>query len=254
MTAVAAVLLALTVPAAFSKSAEKRMIREALAQKLVLPENFTVTVEPSTRGPATFLDTKAALNGSGDIVALDVAFYSGDEPVLARSYSKAGPDSVKLERVFAEMKARPGKRLMLRLREVSNLGGINELVEKYSLQGRVFCCVMSVSQAAFVSKRCPLIPMYVDAGKQKLQNTQDCIAFIEEIMPYGPAGVTCAVSSITSQLVEAAQGYGLKISATQADSQADMYKALLLKVDDIATPQPDTLLALIHDWTGLYAQ
>jgi len=230
------------------------MIREALAGQLVLPENFTVTAEPAARGQASFLGTKAALNGSGDIVALDVAFYQGDVPVLARSFSETGPGSVKLERIFAEMKTRPGKKLMLRLREVSNPGALNGLVEKYSLEGRVFCSAMSAAQAAFVSKRCPLIPLYVDAGEEKRKDMADCIAFIDEIMPYAPVGVTCAAGSITPELVEAVQAYGLIISATQADSEAELYAMLLLKVNNIATQQPDMLLTIIHDWTGLYAQ
>lgn len=254
VTVAAAVLLALAIPAAFAKSAEKKMIREALAVQLVLPENFSVTAEPGMRGNTAFLEAKTALNGSGETVALDVAFYLGDIPVLARGYSAAQADSVKLERIFAEMKARPGKNLMLRLREVSNLGVLNALVEKYSLEGRVFCCAMSAAQAAFVSKRCPRIPLYVDAGREKRKDMADCIAFLDEIMPYAPAGVTCAAGSITPQLVEAVQGYGLKISATQVSSEADMYTMLLLKVNNIATQKPDALLAIIHDWTGLYAQ
>jgi len=178
--------------------------------------------------PNTLDSVRAALSCGADILEVDVRFLPGGAPVLG--HTRAGPESARLEDVFALMRD-SSIHINLDMKETSNALRVAELVAQYGLQGRAF--MTGLSRSACAALRGCGLPYY-------LNGTSPAAA-----KALGALGVNINFRQCSKKLVRDTHALGLLISVWTADKPATMRKMLGREVDNITTRRPDVLQALM---------
>jgi len=181
--------------------------------------------------PNTLDSVRAALSSGADILEVDVRFLADGTPALG--HNKAGPESAKLEDVFALMQGHETQ-INLDMKETAHVPRMAELVAQYGLQGRAFMTGLSASACAAL-RGCGL-PYYLNGANPAAANK------------LGALGVNINFRQCTKKLVRDTHALGLLVSAWTADSPRAMRKMLRRGADNITTRHPDALMEIIgHD-------
>ena len=177
----------------------------------------------------TLNSVKTALACGAAIFEVDVRFLPDGMPAI--DHNKVGPESVKLEEVFALMR---GSEIQINLdmKENTDVPRMAELVAQYGLQGRAF--MTGLSKSACRKLRGCGLPYYLNgasaAAAKKL----------------GAAGININYLKCTEKRVRAAHERGLSVSVWTVNSPEAMRNMLRRGADNITTRCPDVLLEIIR--------
>lgn len=254
ITVLITVALFLMIFFAFQKSRDRQLIDELSSVALDLPDGFSVTAADGSMNTQknSFLSAKTGFRSGAQFISVNISFRPDGVPVLAEKLKDANDNAVTLARVFEDMKDFDDVSVMLNLRQLTNPGGIEELVRDYGYTGRVFYTGVSENHAMYLQRTSPSIPFFLDVLPAVTAGEPDAMAYYESYcesaMNLNAAGLRCESRYVSKVLVDTVRGYGLRLAVYGTDKDADMYRMLAFGVDNIETAHPDLLLKIIADW------
>ena len=179
--------------------------------------------------PNTLDSVRACLSSGADIFEVDVRFLPDGTPALG--HNQVGPDSARLEDVFALMQDFTIQ-INLDMKETSHVPRVDELVAQYGLRDRAF--MTGLSRSACAALRGCGLPYYLNGAAP---------AAAKEL---GALGVNINYRQCSKKLVRDARALGLLVSVWTADKPGTMRKMLRRDVDNITTRHPDVLQGLMQ--------
>lgn len=235
---------------AFQKNQESKLTEDLRAKEIKLSVSLTVTARTGCLGTVenSFLSAKTGVNSGAQMISADILFNKDGEPVLAAELEDAdNENTVPLERVFEYLAGQSGVSMLLNIKEVTNLPGLEDLAKKYELTNRVFFTGANSNQAPYIMNKSPSIGLYleIEPDKGKLSDPLYCAGLAESAVNLGVPGVNCSSKLTNKTLVNALHEYGLLVSVYGAEKEADFYRLLDYGVDNIITKDPAALIAII---------
>lgn len=263
----AAVMIAVLITAAlflmiffaFQKSRDQKLIEELSSVALVLPDGFTVTAADGSMNTQknSFISARTGFRSGANLISLNISFRPDGVPVLAEKLKDADDNAVTLMQIFKYMKDFEEVSVMLNLRQMTNPGNIEELVQEYGYAGRVFYTGVTENHAAYLQSTSPGIPFYLDVLPATKIAEADLMAYYESYcetaMNLNAAGLRCESRYVSQVLIDTVRGYGLRLAVYGADKEADMYRMLSFGVDNIETAHPDVLIKIITAWKSAFS-
>lgn len=231
----------------------KQIIAEFGNRDYTLPETFTITAATGCLGTEenTYISARTGIRSGARVIQADISFRKDGTPVLAARLKDA-EDAPELKLVFEYMKDYEEVSMLLNLKQVTNLPGIERLAEEYNLRKRLKYTGITAEHAAYIQYESPNIGYYLDVTpeKGKLNDPSYCAGLAELALSKTAEGINCPASLISETLVGAVRAYGLKVSVFGADKEIDLYESLALSVDNIITKEPKKLREIIDKWQG----
>lgn len=263
----AAVMIAVLITAAlflliffaFQKSRDQKLIEELSSVALELPDGFTVTAADGSMNTQenSFLSARTGFRSGANLISLNVSFRPDGVPVLAKKLRDANDNAVTLIQIFEYMKDFDDVSVLLNLRQLTNPGSIEELVQEYGYMGRVFYTGVTDTHAAYLQRTSPGIPFYLDILPATKTAELDIVtyyeSYCESAMNLNAVGLRCESRYVSQILVDTVRGYGLRLAIYGVDKEVDMYRMLSFGVDNIETAHPDVLLKIITDWKSAFS-
>lgn len=205
------------------------------------PRGFTVTAHTGAMGtPENSLESLQTGLMHADIAEFDVRFGAHGVPVLSHSWPLP-KDAVPLEQAFALLAQYPDKQANVDLKSTENLSAVQALAEQYGVLGQIFFTGVFSSFVPAVRKDAPKIPYYLNCAINRFFKNSTAYArrLAKRVQASGAVGLNCNFRNVTPRIVAAMHEKGLAVSLWTASDDAQLFRILRLRPDNVTTRVPD---------------
>ena len=228
-----------------------KLLNRISAVPLNLPDGFTVTCHSGaldTEDNSLYSVKKLVAYGA-QIVEIDVSFRPDGTPCAIHKDEPSQNEGNDLEEIFKAVAVSDTCRMNLDLKSVKNLPAVDELLERYNLNGRAFFTGVGIDWCETVNNNSSL-PYYLNASVKtdRLNPEKSAEKICETIRNCGAIGLNCHFTDASETLCRTLHKNGLLLSAWTANKKVVQCRLLAMGVDNITTKRPDLLKFCVENW------
>lgn len=214
-----------------------------------LPRNFMLVAAAGCCGKTanTFESFHAGYKNGSGCMEVNVAFRNDGVPVLARGAAFVTDRSDTLESVLKFVGKKTHLKLLLNLKEFTDLDAVAQLILSYGLADNVYVSDVDADSAVYAVEKLPgckvvlSVPDGVDLGDDGV-----CAALVEGALQTGSSGFRLETDAYTEVFGTLLREKGLLCILTGGDGKYELFKALSLNPNGIVTQRPDTLYDIMY--------
>ncbi|MBQ5825352.1 MAG: hypothetical protein IIW48_11180 [Clostridia bacterium] len=194
----------------------------------------------------TFLWFLNRCDGDATYVELDIAFDSDNRPCLADSYDTVGENPVLFERVLGHIGGLDYKevRLVLNLREYTNLESLNAAICQNNMQRRTLITGVNEISLPAVVKCFNNVNILCDYDSHTKSS-------LEQLKELGARGIICSADKLTKSLADEAKELEMLIWVRCDNEVYGTLKAMNYCVDGVVSSVPEFACMVRDSWGDL---
>ena len=213
-----------------------------------LPQNFMNVASANCCGKTenTLEAINAGYKSGAGYLEVNVAFRKDGVPVLARGNAFVTERSATLESVFKFVKKYSYMKVLLNLKELTNLDGVVALIGEYGLTENVFISDIDGNSAGYIIENYPSLYLFfkvpdgADLGEEKVR-----AALVDDALKYSACGFVCGIDTYTAEFGALLKEKNLYCILSGANNKYQLYSALSLNPNGILTTRPDLLFEIM---------